>query len=118
MTLETKCQKQWKQLGITDQQSLKTHIQSIFSRHDHQKDIIVELYKLVLPDWEKIKKIEGYPEAGWELSTFISNQFMQFDREHYPDCMPGGAWMNIRFSVNSNLGPWKIRFNNCRVIMN
>ena len=37
MTLETKCQRHWKRLGITDQQTLKTYIQSIFSKHDHQK---------------------------------------------------------------------------------
>ena len=118
MTLETKCQKHWKSLGITDRQTLKTYIQSIFSKHDHQRKVMVDLYKLVLPDWEKIERIEGYPEAGRELSIFISKQFMQFDRKHHPDCMPGGAWMNTGFSVNGNLGPWKISLKNCQAIMN
>ena len=117
MTLETKYQKHWKRLGITDRQTLKTYIQSIFSKHDHQKKVMAGLYRLVLPDWEKIEKIEGYPEAGRELSIFISKQFMQFDRKHHADCMPGGAWMNTGFSPKSNLDPWQISLKNCRVIM-
>ena len=118
MTLETKCRRHWKHLGITNMQTLKTYILSIFSKHDHQKNIMVDLYKLVLPDWEKIETIEGYPEAGRELSIFISEQFIQFDRQHHPDCMAGGAWINAGFSVNGNLDLWQISFKNCRVIMN
>ncbi len=118
MTLETKCKKHWKRLGITNTQALKAYIQSIFSKNDHQKNVMADLYKLVLPDWEKIEKLEGYPEAGRELSIFISEQFMQFDRKHHPDCMAGGAWMNTGFSIKSNLDPWQISLKNCRVIMN
>ena len=58
MTLETKYRRHWKHLGITNTQTLKTYILSIFSKHDHQKKIMVDLYKLVLPDWEKIEKID------------------------------------------------------------
>jgi hypothetical protein len=117
MTIEAKCQRHWKRLGITNTQALKTYIQSIFSTNNNQRKVIADLYKLVLPDWEKIEKIEGYPEAGWELSIFISELFMQFDQKHHPDCMPGGAWMNTGFSVNRNLGAWQISLKNCRVIM-
>ena len=118
MTLETNCQRHWKRLGITNTQALKAYTQSIFSKHDHQKNVMVDLYRLVLPDWEKIKKIDGYPEAGRELSIFINEQFMQFDREHHPECVAGGAWMNTGFSVNGNLNPWQISLSTCRVIMN
>ena len=117
MTLETKCCRHWKRLGITNTQALKAYIQSIFSKHDHQNNVMADLYKLVLPDWDNIQKVEGYPEAGRELSIFISKQFMQFDRQHHPECMAGGAWMNTGFSVNENLGPWQISLRNCRVIM-
>ena len=117
MMIEAKYQRHWKQLGITNTQALKTYIQSIFNKHDHQKKVMVDLYKLVLPDWEKIEKIEGYPEAGWELSIYISELFMQFDRKHHPSCMPGGAWLNTGFSVNRNLGAWQISLKNCRVIV-
>jgi hypothetical protein len=117
MTLEKKCRRHWKRLGITNTQTLKTYIQSIFSKHDHQKNVLADLYKLVLPDWDNIQKVEGYPEAGRELSIFISKQFIQFDRKHHPECMAGGAWMNTGFSVSGNLGPWQISLRNCRVIM-
>ena len=118
MTLENKCRLHWKRLGITNTQALKAYIQSIFSKHDHQKNVMVDLYRLVLPDWDNIQKVEGYPEAGRELSIFISKQFMQFDRKYHPECMAGGAWMNTGFSVNGNLGPWQISLKNCRAIMN
>ena len=118
MTLENKYRRHWKRQGITNAQTLKAYIQSIFSMHDHQQFVMADLYKLVLPDWDNIQKVEGYPEAGRELSIFISEQFIQFDRKHHPECMAGGAWMNTGFSVNGNLGPWQIILKNCRVIMN
>jgi hypothetical protein len=117
MTLQTQCQKHLKQLGIKDRQTLKTAIQKIFSKHDHQNNVMADLYRLVLPDWEQIEKIQGYPEAGRQLSVFISEQFMQFDRQHHPDCMPAGAWLNTGFSCNSNLDPWQISLKNCRITM-
>ena len=97
--------------------TLQTAIRAIFSKHDHQNSVMADLYRLVLPHWEQIQKIQGYSEAGRQLSVFISEQFMRFDRQHHPDCMPGRAWMNARFSCNPNLGPWQISLKNCRITM-
>jgi hypothetical protein len=30
--------------------------------------------------------------------------------------MPAGAWMNSGFSVNRELSPWEIGFENCSVV--
>ena len=117
MNLETKCKKHWQRIGIDSLESLQKHIEAIFQKHDHQKKVLTDIYKLVFPDWDQIKMIEGYPEAGRELCIFISKQFIKFDQNHHPDCMPGGAWMNTGFSVKSNLGPGEISLKNCRVIM-
>ena len=113
--LEVRCQELWKKLGLTDEKKLKEHIKSIFVKHDHQSDVMVDLYKLVLPDWDKIEKIEVTPEIGQELWKFICREFIEFDRLHHPGCMQGGLWFNCGFSHSEKLDPWEISFANCKV---
>ena len=113
--LESRCQELWLRLGLTDEKKLKEHIKSIFAQHDHQSDVIVDLYKLVLPDWDQIEKIEVTPEIGQELWKFICRLFIEFDRLHHPACMQGGLWFNCGFSSNGDLDPWEISFDDCRV---
>ena len=113
MMLEKKCRKHWEKLGIKSLAALKEYINAIFEKHNHQEYVLIELYKMVFPDWGKIDKINGYPEAGNELWTFICRCFQEFDRRNHPDCLPGGAWMNIGFSVNRHIAPWEISLKNC-----
>ena len=101
----------------TDLKTLKGHIEAIFCKHDHQEKILIDLYRLVFPDWDKIRRIEGFPEAGTALWKFICDLFIDFDRIHHPDCLKGGAWMNSGFSSKCNLDTWEISFDNCKVIM-
>lgn len=105
----------WNQLGIGTIEELKSRIKAIFNQHDRQEQVLVELYKLVFPDWDQIEKIHGYPSVGEALWLFISSQFHEFDRIHHPASMPGGAWVNLGFSVDRNLSPWEIGFDNCTI---
>jgi hypothetical protein len=107
----------WKLLGIKDLKALKDNIKAIFARHEHQSDALISIYRMVLPDWDRIETIEGFPEAGKDLWTFICRQFIEFDQEHHPDVFNGGIWMNNGFSSNNHLEPWEISFENCKVIM-
>ena len=115
MTLENKCHHHWQALEITNTESLKDFITTLFTKHDHQEKVLIDLYKLVFPEWDCITKIEGYPEAGCDLWRFICRLFQEFDRKHHPGCIPGGAWMNTGFSVNHEIGAWEISFENCHV---
>ena len=115
MKLENKCRRHWQSLGITNTERLKGFISDLFSKHDHQKDVLIELYKLVFPEWDEISRIRGYPEVGSDMWLFIGRLFQNFDRNHHPNCMPGGAWMNTGFSVNHELEDWEISFDNCEV---
>jgi hypothetical protein len=103
--------------GNTDLKTLKEHIEAIFCKHGHQENVLIDLYRIVFPDWDKIRRIEGFPEAGNALWKFICDLFIDFDRKHHPDCLKGGAWMNSGFSSNSKLGSWEISLDNCNVIM-
>ena len=89
--------------GINDVKTLKDQIKAIFAKHDHQETVLIDLYRIVFPDWDKIRRIEGFPEAGIALWKFICDLFIDFDRKHHPDCLKGGAWMNSGFSSNSKL---------------
>ena len=117
MNLEKKCKDHWKQLGITNPETLRSHISGIFERHTNQQHVVVDLYRLVLPDWDQIEKLKGHPQVGMEFSYFIFHKFQDFDREHHPNCMPAGAWLNWGFSTNRDLDPWRISFENCEVVL-
>ncbi len=117
MTLEIKCQRHLQRLGIKDLKTLKEHIKAIFDKYQHQEEVLIDLYKMVLPDWDQIDKVEGFPAAGYDLWQFICLCFQNFDRRNHPDVMPGGAWMNSGFSVNRELSPWEIGFKNCSIRM-
>ena len=116
--LKSKCQKNLKELKIKNNDELKDVIKDIFEKYDHQQDVLVGIYNIFLPEWDLIKSIAGFPEAGESLWRFICNKFIEFDKENHPNCFAGGAWMNSGFSCDKDLGPWDISFKNCKVTMN
>ena len=102
--------------GIISIQALQQHLQEIFEESEHQSSVIVKLYKMLFPDWEKIQRIEGFPSVGKALDEYIFNLFIEFDREHHPECFNGGSWLNQGFSSNEHLEPWEISLENCKII--
>jgi hypothetical protein len=101
---------------IKSTRDLQQRLQEIFEESEHQDSVIVKLYKMLFPDWDKILRIEGFPTVGKALDVYIFNLFIEFDREHHPECFKGGAWLNQGFSSNESLGPWEISLENCKVI--
>lgn len=112
-TFAAKCREHWERMNHSDPAVLRKRILEIFSRHTNQQDVVVDLYRLVLPEWDRIKKLDGYPGAGRELTRFICRRFQEFDRAYHPDYLPGGAWINWGFSISDELDPWGISFENC-----
>ena len=64
---------QWESLKKKDIKALKARIRTFFQDHDHQDQILKELYRMVIPDWDKVKEIRGrglwvgiefHPSAG------------------------------------------------------
>jgi hypothetical protein len=85
-------------------------VERIFKESQNQKQAADELYRLVFPDCDSIGKIHGYPRVSQETSVKLFEQFIAFDREHHPDVLPGGYWMNCGFSGTSNpdLAEWTV----------
>ena len=113
--LKQQCNQHWHKTGITDTRALKEQIKKIFEEQDNQTDAVIEIYKRAFPDWDDIKSIDGYPQAGEELCRTICREFIEFDHKHHPGCFAGGLWMNKGFSMNRNLNPWEIGFDECSV---
>ena len=105
-SLEDMCKQHWRKLGIKNAHDLRKYIKNIFEEQQDQVVAFIEIYKIALPDWDKFKQIDGYPQAGEELAKFISKEFMAFDQKYNPDYFAGGLWMNKGFSINRNLKPW------------
>ena len=117
MNLKARCHEHWKTLGIGDTDDLKKYIEAIFERYENQSDVLVDIYKLVFPDWDRIEKVHGFPEAGNDLWKFVCRKFIAFDEKHHPNVFKGGIWMNTGFSSNGYLKPWELSFENCTVTM-
>ncbi len=97
-------------------QVTKKAVEDIFNRHSHQADVVEDLYRLAFPDYDRIEKVKGFPEAGSELSTLIWKNFIQFDRLHHPHVLPGGIWLSHGFSTNKELLPWELRASEVKVV--
>ncbi|MEW5735872.1 MAG: hypothetical protein AB1921_13520 [Thermodesulfobacteriota bacterium] len=115
MDLEKARKQHMRSIGITGKEALKEHIEGVFAAAKSQEDAPVGIYRMVLPDWDRIERVHGYPEAGEALWQFICQQFMDFDKAHHPDVLAGGAWMNTGFSVNREIDPWQISMAKCAV---
>lgn len=113
--LAKNCKKHWHKLGITTMDDFKNKVKDILKTEDHQSTAIIEIYRLVFPEWDKITAVNGFPEAGKGLWKFIAGEFIKFDKLHHPNVFSGGIWLNNGFSSNSNLDDWEISFENCSI---
>ena len=82
-----------------------------------QGEIFTKLYKLVFPDWDRIKCIDGYPEVSRETNDYLFKRFIRFDSLNHPTVISGGLWMNQGFSSYENnvTKDWVVSTDNCVV---
>jgi len=76
-------------------------IDNLFANSDHQADVLIGLYKLVYPNWDNIQHINGYPTVNEFTSKYLFYKFIQFDKDHHPNVVAGGCWMNSGFSSSN-----------------
>jgi len=90
-------------------------IDACFEGKNNQADVLEAIYKLVFPQWDFIEKIEGWPKCGEAVSNYVFKRFFKFDREHHPDVMVGGLWMNSGFGCNKHLQDWEVDVSGCKI---
>ena len=81
-----------------------------FELSRHQSDVIIWLYQMVFPDWDKIKKVKGFPKINKNTNHKLFSRMIKFDKKHHPNVMPGGIWMNNGFSSleGDHLEDWEV----------
>ncbi len=94
----------------------KIAIKEIFASNDHQNEVITDIYQMILPQWNDIKKLNGHLACGEKLWCYICELFIKFDKEHHPQVMAGGAWINFGFSSDKCLAAWEINLSGCSII--
>lgn len=95
----------------------KEDIDAIFEKAENQGDYIIALYSAVIPDWDKVDHVDGYPSSSREMNTYLVEKAMEHDKKHSPECMAGGAWgLNYGFSEDNSVPMWEVSTDSCRVI--
>lgn len=89
----------------------KSYVDTLFDTSTHQAEIIIGLYKGVVPNWDSVVKMNCYPECSDFAWNYICQKFFDFDRLHHPDVIAGGAWLNHGFSMDKNLTGWNVSVN-------
>lgn len=82
-------------------------VYKLFESSNHQSDVLIGLYKMVIPNWDNIKKLKGWPSINENTWQEICKLFIKFDHKYHPDCLAGGCWMNRGFSIENQLGDWQ-----------
>lgn len=85
-------------------------IRKLFSEEDtNQSKILIGIYALVVPDWDQLKAVDGWPHIAREPWMEISDLFLDFDRKNHPNVMPGGLWIDSGFGSAEDLGIDEVR---------
>ena len=100
-----------------DRYNIKKNITSIFENNKHQQDVLTNIYKTFIPNFNQIKKIENWPQCGERMWIWISEQFVNFDKKNHPEVHNGGLWLSGGFSCNKKLEEWEVSLENCKFIM-
>ena len=86
----------------------KKQIDEIFEQAKEQYDYALALYKVAFPDFDDIKALDGHPKVSVETGKYLFDKAISFDREHHPDVVNGGLWLNKGFSSNDDVPDWEI----------
>ncbi len=96
----------------------KEAVERIFEEGTQQAEVLYALYALVIPDFSRMVKYQGWPKGGKSINAWIGQQFMAFDAKHHPKVMPGGLWMNAGFSSlgTQHLDAWEVEVNTDEIV--
>ena len=115
-SIDRQCKQHLATQGITSKEKLQHRLQEIFETAEHQERALIALYRMLIPDWDRLERLEGFPVVGQELWQYICQLFIDFDQQHHPQLFNGGLWINTGFSSSRELGPWEINFDKCILI--
>ena len=91
-------------------------IKAVFETAPDQSEALLAIYRMVFPQWDQIKKIDGWPTCNKTTWVSICEMFMELDNKRNAGVlpteriMPGGMWMNNGFSSRGGeqLKDWEV----------
>jgi hypothetical protein len=91
-------------------------IDACFEDTTDQCDVLLRLYRLILPDWDEITSMDGWPSCNERTWKGIARRFVAFDQAH-TDAMAGGLWLNRGFTTShgETLQDGVVSFRGCAI---
>lgn len=86
----------------------KEQIDGIFKEARDQSDYIIRLYRVAIPEFDQVVKLDGFPVVSRETNTYIFDKAGEFDRAYHPGVLAMGAWMNSGFSFSDSVDDWHV----------
>lgn len=87
----------------------KEKIDKAFNEAEHQTEYTIALYRIAYPTlWDQIEKVHGWPKVSKTTNEYIFGKAIEFDREHHPNVMAGGLWMNNGFGSKEDAKDWTV----------
>ena len=90
-------------------------IDDVFETATDQSDATISLFRIAFPEWDNITSVGGYPHVSKATSEYIFGKAMAFDKEHHPDVLASGMWMNYGFSAKDGVEDWTVDTSECNV---
>lgn len=81
-------------------------IDKVFEDAKEQGEWLMALYRIAVPFFDKVKKLHNYPVASKNTVDYIWEKAIKFDKEHHPQVLAGGMWMNHGFDYDKNMPDW------------
>lgn len=89
----------------------KNIIDEIFNKYDNSNDIIIELYRFVIPIFDEIDSVNGFPKANKTTNDYIFKKMIHLDIKNKVKHMKGGRWFNNGFTTDDTLVDWIVIYN-------
>ena len=96
----------------------EAQIDTCFEGKTQQSKCLIEIYKLVFPDWDNIIEVKGWPTCGVALWKYICTKFVEFDKVHHPRVINGDMWLNNGFSSSESVKDWEVSIKDVVVVLN
>ena len=93
-------------------------VRAAFEAATSQEDYLVALYRMVLPDWDTIERVERWPACNDTTWKAICRLAQEADRRLRLDVLPGGAWLNHGFTTfpDNRLADWQVSTDTCHIV--
>jgi hypothetical protein len=87
-------------------------VREAISTAEHQADAWVAMYRMVFPEWDRLKSIHDYPVVNKTTGKKLMRLFIDLDKRLHPKVLAGGMWMNSGWSslpTDDELDTWEVR---------